>query len=151
MVRKISDNALKNYLAKTSKPERIARLMERCQEHEKLRASLLDLVTPKDNAKTLTSEIRIHIYRRSGALLQLQPARCERRRGHLGGNTANGKRALGGPVNLGPTVNSPADEAMPSIFPDQGVYSTVRLPFRGIPSRCGSGLAKESLRPCVLP
>jgi len=61
MARKINDSTLKNYLAKTSKPELIAWLMERCQQDERLRASLLDLVTPKEDAKALTSEIRSRI------------------------------------------------------------------------------------------
>ena len=61
MARKITDKALKSYLAKASKPDLIAWLLERCQEDERLRASLLDLVTPKENAKDLTSEIRSRI------------------------------------------------------------------------------------------
>ena len=47
---------LKNYLAKISKPELVAWLLDRCQEDERLRASLLDLVTPKEDAKALTGE-----------------------------------------------------------------------------------------------
>ncbi|MBN2138980.1 MAG: hypothetical protein JW720_14320 [Sedimentisphaerales bacterium] len=57
MVEKITDDKLSSYLQKVGKPELIAWLMARCREDEKLRASLLDLAAPKEEAKSLASEI----------------------------------------------------------------------------------------------
>jgi hypothetical protein len=51
MVEKITDDKLSSYLQKVGKPELIAWLMARCREDEKLRASLLDLVAPKEEGK----------------------------------------------------------------------------------------------------
>jgi len=58
MARKISDNELRTYLEATGKPELVAWLLERCQDDDKLRASLLDLVTPKAHRDVLAGEIR---------------------------------------------------------------------------------------------
>jgi hypothetical protein len=57
MVEKITDSKLSSYLQKISKPELIAWLVERCREDENLRASLLDLAAPKEEALALTNEI----------------------------------------------------------------------------------------------
>jgi hypothetical protein len=62
MTHKISDDELRSYLEATSKSELIAWLLDRCQDDEKLRASLLDLVTPKENTEALVSEIRDRIH-----------------------------------------------------------------------------------------
>lgn len=61
MVEKITDDKLSSYLQKVGKPELIAWLMARCREDEKLRASLLDLAAPKEEAKALASEINARI------------------------------------------------------------------------------------------
>jgi hypothetical protein len=45
MAHRITDDELRSYLEATSKSGLIAWLMERCDEDEKLRASLLDLVS----------------------------------------------------------------------------------------------------------
>ncbi len=58
MARRISDDELRIYLEATGKPELVAWLLERCQDDEKLRASLLDLVTPKARTDVLAGEIR---------------------------------------------------------------------------------------------
>jgi len=58
MTRRITDDRLQEYLETISKPELIAWLLDRCQDDEKLRASLLDLVTPKENTDALAGEIR---------------------------------------------------------------------------------------------
>jgi len=63
MVEKITDSKLKNYLKKIGKAELITWLVERCQEDENLRTSLLDLATPKEEAKALASEIRSRMTR----------------------------------------------------------------------------------------
>jgi hypothetical protein len=63
MVEKITYDKLSSYLQKVGKPELIACLMARCREDEKLRASLLDLVAPKEEAKALASEISARISR----------------------------------------------------------------------------------------
>jgi len=62
MPHRITDNELRSYLERIAKPDLIAWLMRRCQEDEKLRASLLDLATPKENAEALASEIRDRIH-----------------------------------------------------------------------------------------
>lgn len=61
MTRKITDKALKSYLKGISKPDLVAWLIERCSEDDKLRASLLDLAGPKDDAPALAGEIRARI------------------------------------------------------------------------------------------
>lgn len=61
MARRISDDELRTYLEATGKPELVAWLLERCQDDEKLRASLLDLVTPKAHVDVLAGEIRSRI------------------------------------------------------------------------------------------
>jgi hypothetical protein len=58
MTHKISDDELRSYLEAASKADLIAWLMERCDEDERLRASLLDLVTPKEKVGLLVEEIR---------------------------------------------------------------------------------------------
>jgi len=58
MTRRISDDKLRAYLEPIGKPALIAWLLERCQDDEKLRTSLLDLVTPKAHTDILASEIR---------------------------------------------------------------------------------------------
>jgi len=63
MVQRISDSKLTSYLKKISKPELIAWLVERCREDEKLRASLLDLAAPTEDAKALASEISARMSR----------------------------------------------------------------------------------------
>ncbi|MCL5736105.1 MAG: hypothetical protein M1274_11045, partial [Actinobacteria bacterium] len=62
MAHKITNDELSSYLEATSKADLIAWLMERCEEDEKLRASLLDLVTPRENTEALVSEIRDRIH-----------------------------------------------------------------------------------------
>ena len=62
MAHKISDDELRSYLEAAGKSDLIAWLMERCDEDERLRASLLDLVTPQENTKALVSEIRDRIH-----------------------------------------------------------------------------------------
>ena len=62
MPHRITNNELRSYLERIAKPNLIAWLMRRCQEDEKLRASLLDLATPKENAEALASEIRDRIH-----------------------------------------------------------------------------------------
>jgi len=62
MVRRISDDKLQQYVEAIGKSELIAWLLERCQDDEKLRASLLDLVTPKGNTDALADEIRGRIH-----------------------------------------------------------------------------------------
>jgi hypothetical protein len=49
---------LRTYLETTGKPELVAWLLERCQDDGKLRACLLDLVTPKAHTDVLAGEIR---------------------------------------------------------------------------------------------
>lgn len=61
MAHKITDEQLRGYLDATSKPDLITWLMGRCQQDEALRASLLDLVTPKENTEALVTEIRDRI------------------------------------------------------------------------------------------
>ncbi len=61
MSHKISDKTLKSHLEKISKPDLVAWLMKRCADDEKLRASLLDLATPREAAKALTAEVRARI------------------------------------------------------------------------------------------
>jgi hypothetical protein len=58
MARRITDDRLQEYLEAIGKPELIAWLLDRCQDDEKLRASLPDLVTPKENTDALAGEIR---------------------------------------------------------------------------------------------
>ena len=53
MTHKIADDELRGYVERVSKPDLIAWLLERCHEDEKLRASLLDLVTPQENTEAL--------------------------------------------------------------------------------------------------
>jgi len=62
MTHEITDDELRDYLDQISKPDLIAWLMERCQDDEGLRASLLDLATPKENTEALVSEIRERIH-----------------------------------------------------------------------------------------
>jgi len=61
MARRISDDELRTYLEATGKPELVGWLLERCQNDKKLRASLLDLVTPKAHTNVLANEIRDRI------------------------------------------------------------------------------------------
>lgn len=61
MAHKISDDELRSYLEAASKADLITWLMERCDEDEGLRASLLDLVTPKEKVGLLVDEIRGHM------------------------------------------------------------------------------------------
>jgi len=58
MARRISDDELRTYLEATGKSELVMWLLERCQDDGKLRASLLDLVTPKAHTDVLAGEIR---------------------------------------------------------------------------------------------
>ena len=58
MGHKITDKELRDYLEATEKPDLIAWLIDRCQQDDTLRASLLDRVTPKENTEALAVEIR---------------------------------------------------------------------------------------------
>jgi hypothetical protein len=62
MAHQISADELRDYLEAISKPDLIAWLVERCQNDEGLRTSLLDLATPKENAAALVSEIRDRLH-----------------------------------------------------------------------------------------
>lgn len=59
----MTDSQLRSYLRQTRKSDLIAWLIEQCEEDERLRASLLDLVTPREQAAALAGEIRARIRR----------------------------------------------------------------------------------------
>ena len=58
MAHRITDTELKSYLEAISGPGLIGWLIDRCQEDEKLRVSLLDFATPREQAGLLADEIR---------------------------------------------------------------------------------------------
>jgi hypothetical protein len=58
MTHKIGNDELRSYLEATGKSDLIAWLMERCDEDERLRVSLLDLATPREKVGLLVDEIR---------------------------------------------------------------------------------------------
>lgn len=62
MSHRITDSELRSYFEKIGKPELIDWLVDRCQQDEALRASLLDLAVPKENTEALVSEIRDRIH-----------------------------------------------------------------------------------------